>query len=534
MTLSVTAAYTAELARHSRTPIYKVAFASVAQTYSTHKISGGTSLPYMQLPTCTPAQIKPEEGTSTSGSITAFFLDRNNAITALIAAGLFGRVATWYGGFEDITEANYATFFTGIVTGCKQSEDYTGYWITCTDLQTLINKQVCASSSSPLTSGLSAQTFDQYLHYVRVTASTVIPLGDYQWTNLENAATFTTTLNTLLGAPNWSFYLTTVTLYGTTVYLDTTDFLSAGYVKIDDEIIAYTTKNAGNVTGLTRAALGSTIASHGVGAKATELIRHTGNAFDILSALLTNTDKTGLSIPAAQVDTAKLATLKTAIGASNTMDFWFTEAVNARDFIERELMKTLACYLVMTGDGRISVQRFAIPVTAVATITHSNIRRRGFQVTDMPILKWDANFGTIINSVVFMYDYDTKTDEYKTTSPKYSDATSITRYGEYPLVIKSKGFRTSMVGTVSVQVDVADKITTRYADGGAPLVSTSLFLSKELIEPGDIVAVTSDLLPNRTTGVKGITGALFEVINRANVFDVGAVDVELLQTSWSL
>ena len=52
------------------------------------------------------------------------------------------------------------------------------------------------------------------------------------------------------------------------------------YVKIDDEIIKYTTTNNGQLTGITRAQFGTTDANHDAGASVETMLRITGNPFD--------------------------------------------------------------------------------------------------------------------------------------------------------------------------------------------------------------------------------------------------------------
>lgn len=527
MTLTVSTKYTRANNQAARTPIYKVAFTGVSQTFSTAKV--GTSKAYMSGLTGTPADVKPEKGQSSIGTFSFVLADRNGEITDLVAAGLSGKVVTLYGGFDTIPESDYATFPPCLITGCKLTDDFAGYEFVATDLQQLTNKQVFQVAKSNLTQSISDSGADVYRHYVTITAGISVP-GNYIFTNGQDAATFTATLNGVYGAGNWFFYKTTEIQNGTKIYCDTTGMLSAGYVAIDDEIIAYTTKTASYLDGLTRASLGTTIQWHNSGTKVQEVLRIQGHPVDIFIATLTNTDKTGLSISSSNVDLTGLAALKIQIGSSYSMDFRIREAVNGKEWFETELFSVLAAYLVIKGT-KISARQFARPVTADSSLTHENIRRTG---EDRLALTWDENFESIINSVTFYYDYNAQKNEYTATSTKYTNAASIALYGEYPLVIYSKGYRSTESGTTTLQAAIAALILDRYANGGAPRVTASVFLQKHLIEPGDIVSIDSDILPNKTTGTRGVTGALFEVISRSNLFAEGTTELEMLWTSWNL
>ncbi len=542
MSLLVSTNYAAQNAKSFRVPVYKVAFTGISQQYSTHKI--GTCKNYMLLPSGSAADVKPEKGSSSLGSVTFELLDFNNEITAILPS-INGVTVTFYQGFDNIAEADFPIFFTGIVTGCISNADMTGYIFTVTDLQTLIDRQVFQVSSSILTGAMSASTVDQWIHYVRVDVVAppynVTP-GDYSFVSTQNDTDWATSFNaTLVPGMTWSYYQASVFINGVTVNLAGAPSFNAssGYVLIDNEIIAYGSVSGSTLPSVTRGALGTVITTHGVGAKVTELLRiGPAHPFDIFLNVLKNTDKTGLSIPLAQINTTAIAAAKAAFYPTATMEFRIIAAVNAKTWLETEIFSVLAAYLILNGGGLVSMKQFGVPVTAVDTLTHDVIRAsntaRETETGGRIELNWDGNYTSIYNSVQFLYDYDPTLNTFGSTSPKYSDSASITRYGEYPLVLSSKGFRTDGTLTTTVQAAVGALIWGRYSSGGAPLVRTSVFLSKNLIEPGDIIAVTSDKLPNRSTLKRGVTNALFEVISRTPNWASGTVDLQLLWTSWNL
>lgn len=281
------------------------------------------------------------------------------------------------------------------------------------------------------------------------------------------------------------------------------------------------------LTGITRAVLGTTAAAHSVGVSVGEMLRiGPAHPIDIYQNTLLNTDKTGLSIPSALIDSTTLAAVKAAIGASYTMEFRIFAAVNAKTWLESQICQPTACYPVMTGGGKYSIAHFATPVTAVKAFTHDNINNAGNAVA----IGWDGNYSTLINSVQVLYDLNPITNVYG-SALEIHDNTSIALYGQVPLVLTSDGYRSSAGGTVTLITAVINAILNRYKNGGAPVITIEAFLQTNLVEAGDIASITSAVLPNRSTGARGVTALLCEVISREVDFATGFAKFELLQTS---
>lgn len=522
MPITVTANYTTENNKLYRTPVYRATFARSGRKYSTHPLAG--SLDYMQLSSSIAAEITPQEGRSTIGSITIILEDVSGEITDLIGEGIGGDTVTFEAGFADIAIADYAVFFTGLVENFKLTSDLTAYEITVRDPQSLVNKQIFETAVGALTAVLAGAAADTFVHMVLAPGSSVaVP-----FTNQLNNAAMTTVLDNAWGVGNYTIVSTTATVGSTITIGSTSFFKSSGYVLVDQEVIAYTGKTATTFTGLTRASKGSTISTHVVGARVEELLvfgpKH---PMDILLDVYQNTDKTGLGIAASLIDTAQIAVVKTAIGTYE-MEFRVRGHVNAKEWLENEIFKPLACYPRTTGAGKLSITRYAEPVSSavVDTIDHDCI------VSDddgAPILTWDGNFDSLINDVTFKYDQDVNLDFQ--ASLNFTDQLSITTFGRRPLVISSNGFRSSLTGTTTLITALASQILLRYRIG-APAVTARCFLQKNLLQAGDIVQVTSVLLPNRFTKARGVTSTMFEVTNRTIDFRSGYADMELLWTSF--
>lgn len=287
-----------------------------------------------------------------------------------------------------------------------------------------------------------------------------------------------------------------------------------------------------NITGLTRgvtfAGVATVAAAHSAGATVREVI-HLGPAhpMDLLEDVYTNTDKSGLSIDAAFVDSTTIAAVKASLGSSYKMEFVLDAQVNAKRWLEENIFRPLGLYPRTTGAGLLSVVEVAAPGSADDTIDHDSILAND---QGAPILTWDQNLESVINSVKFEYGYNFLSGQF-TASKEFTDDDSIDRYGKKPIVIQSYGLYPHLAGALAFIEARAAALLERYANG-APKVTAQVLMFKNLIEPGDILGVTSDLLPKRSTGTRGVSGELMEVINREIVFAEGVVNLTLLDTGW--
>lgn len=271
------------------------------------------------------------------------------------------------------------------------------------------------------------------------------------------------------------------------------------------------TSEYSSLTGLTRGvdllSEATSAASHTAGKIVGELIYFApAHPLDILQDVYTNTDKTGLGIDPALVDSTGIDEVKEAIGPDYQMAFIIEEPVNAKAWIEQEICAVLGLYQRIRGDGKLSVKHIAAPGTSDTSLAHDQIVG-GDQA---PQITFDLNLGSVINAVVVQYDFDS--DSFL-TSLEVTDDDSVTRFGRQPLVLQSKGLSSSFAGTPALIQQRANAILARFANG-APLVTARCFLQTALIEPGDIVEVTSSVLPNPLTGARGVTDTLMEVLSR--------------------
>jgi hypothetical protein len=395
----------------------------------------------------------------------------NREVTDIVMDGIAGKTVTFKAGFWPIAESDFATLFTGIVDDYELTSDGTAYRITVRDAAALANET----------------TFEA--------ATSQIDVAD-------------------------------ISSSDTSVTLKLVQFFSAsGYILIDSEIIQYTGKSGVALTGLTRGAKGTTPAAHTIGATVQEVIvLGPAHPLDIAVSVLTNTGKTGLGISASLVDSAEFTAMKAVVGDGLLFEFHLKESQNGKQWLEQEIFSPLAAYPVVLGNGKISLKVYRQPVPAQldGSIDEDSI---------IGIPQWSANLKSLVNDVTIYYDYDVVTGSFQ-GSANYTDAASIAANGRHKRYIRMRGARSSFADTMLYIEERATAILQRYKNP-APIVRVQTHFGKNLIEAGDIVELSSAILPNRDTGLRGVTDSLVEVVNREPDFSRGLMGFDLLLAGFS-
>lgn len=348
---------------------------------------------YMDPPRGIISQVNPDRGQASIATTSVVIRDRNAEVTALLTDPVFGTVVELAQGFDDIREADYLTR-SFIIGGFRLTKDLGSYEFSLRSAFSLTDKTIFETASTTLTS--SCTDSDNTFNVVDTSLFRAISATEYR------------------------------------------------YIIIDDEIIGISDKTATTFLGtgtlpVVRGAFGTVAAAHDIDADVREMIRLYGHPMDLMQQIMTNTDKTGCSIASSLVKASAFAAIKTSLGPFIKFDLRIRSKENAAQFLEDEFYQVLACYPVITADGKLSIKQFATPVSGVDTITHDNI------VADKdgkPLLSWDANSPSITNAVSYNYDEDVFTQDLPTKSDPVEDSTSISDHGRIPLVIPSRGLRT--------------------------------------------------------------------------------------------
>jgi hypothetical protein len=266
------------------------------------------------------------------------------------------------------------------------------------------------------------------------------------------------------------------------------------------------------LNGLSRGEAGTTSANHVINSTGKEAFYFPpAHPIDTLIEWLEGTEKDGLGIDASEIDIAGLDAIRDATPAY-LAEWLILEEANGKTWIEDEINAVLGLYPKLSG--KIGMHRgiAADAGDVVDSLTHKNMVFHSGG--ERPILGWDFSVASVYNVVVWNYDYDFLTGNFA-TSREFTDDASIERFGRKPLVISSKGLHTDL-GATTIITEVSELLLARYANG-VPRVRTRTHLQKHLFEPGDLIEVTSPLLPNRATGTRGITSGLMEIVDRSVV-----------------
>lgn len=264
-----------------------------------------------------------------------------------------------------------------------------------------------------------------------------------------------------------------------------------------------------------------------------------GNPLDILLAVLTSTGlgtngtydtlaaDNALGIDDDYIDVAGIESVRDDYypGTSNYMEFTITERISAKSWFETEIFKPLVLYPTVDGQGRFGVKPFKPPLPTVEIMTIDQDSIEG-------VPAWDANLNAMVNEVEAQYDWNATTKEFDTRT-FWVDTDSVDNRGpgKKQIVVKSKGIITAQYGA-TMMTTRKTRIFARWATPPAK-ITFSAFFSKWLAEAGDMVYFSHPLLPNFSTGAKGIISSRMEVINRSIDWRKGRVKFELLTTGFA-
>lgn len=144
----------------------------------------------------------------------------------------------------------------------------------------------------------------------------------------------------------------------------------------------------------------------------------------------------------------------------------------------------------------------------------------------------EAGQADLVNQVSFRFDKSSGSNGNFLANEVESFGTSVSRYGLYgSQEIESDGMRSGFQGYF-LGAFTSRMIFYRYGLKNLLFEEVTVFWTACVLEQGDIVDMTSDKVPDRIAGVMGITGKLFEVLDRTRNFMEGTVTLRLLDASY--
>lgn len=430
-------------------------------------------------------QITEAEGRSSLGTATFKAVDTDGFFTQVIndnSGAIRDKKIRIVVGFDTLTEDEFEVDFVGFVQSNKLNNDLSTYVVTAGDVQRLMRGRI-ALASTALTSAIT-------------------------------------------GTP-------------ATITLDSVERLdpSGGYVRIDDEVIAYTGISGFDLTGLTRGHLNTTSADHEAGAAVKEIFEIQGNAINLMLQLYmstgngtngtydVHTESKGLGIDQDLFDISSFEDERDDYFSLTQFRFRITETINdVKTWVETEILRPLSAHLKIRGDGTValSVNRPALPTESSMTFDKDN-------VDDYP--SWDHNLRSVINSVTINTDHNAVTGDFQKQAI-FIDATSISENGEArAFVLDQKGIHTEIRGVELVD-NLESAIRLRFGDP-APQIKIVAQVEQMLGEVGDIVFLTHPLIPDLTTGLRGITDRQFQIVKRDADYLNGKMTYTLTDTNRS-
>lgn len=291
-----------------------------------------------------------------------------------------------------------------------------------------------------------------------------------------------------------------------------------GYIKVDDEIIAYGARSGNNLTSLTRGALNTTAASHADDAHVTELFYVTGHPMDVGPAIMAGVGaKTGLGMASA-VDSASWLAAKATLGPSYSMAWFIADPVNALEWLEREIFEVTATYPVESALGRIGVKVMDTPASFAGTVTDSVLLARPW---------WRANAQNQVNSVTVRYDESAITGDFDSTYQDRDTALIAAAGREFVRVFESGGLRKNLSGSATFIGERADSWLERFG-AAVPVVEVDLMASQELLEQGDDIEATLSVTPDAETGLRSLVDAPMEIVGIRQDFGAQQIRATLM------
>lgn len=306
-----------------------------------------------------------------------------------------------------------------------------------------------------------------------------------------------------------------------------------GYLKLDDEVVSYTSKTATTFDGITRGEFGTVPVEHDFGTEIFELTRLVGNPIDLILQIWTSTGLgtngsydvlfKGLEIDEDLIDIAEIEALRDDffLGDQFTLNLYGQES--ALKFLEEELFQATGTRMIVNKNQKIS-----LTLLDQAGFDEASNNPIGENTIDS-YPRWDVEAKDVISTIVIQYDFDEQSGKYL-QEKTFFNADTETLFGKIkPLTYKFKGIREADSGDIIVN-SLGQRLLTRFSTA-RPEIEISTQIDKSLINVGDKVLLTSSQIPSGS-GSLNFAESL-EVVSRAINYLTGDVKFKLQFTSYA-
>lgn len=512
--------------------------------------------------------VDPTNGSYTIDDLVVKVIDKGAAVTKdLGLLALEGRRCTLQMGFPGLDLTDYCTLFQGIVGSVTTNNDGT-YNFTCQDYNRL-NQRVIYTQGNTDDETVTTTTLNTGQPFTVVTrtdytnatggvsSSAVItyaqygpngPTGSKTSTAPDGTITQTTVTSrqvnpgggnitvyestVIVTAPNGTKTTTTTTygdqnLYGLVTV--TTSIDSTTGIQTDSVAVTF---SASGTEGTVQTSDNALISS-------SNPRRVIGHPLDVLLNIL----QVQIGFADSDINVAQIQGFRDSVFSGIVFDFTLTGSVDAKDFIESQLLKPLAGYLYTNGTGQICVG-FAQPQPGGITLTSAI---NPYNVKDIPAV----GASDLVNVVTMRFDKDDANVGNSSTgylsesntfyAPTINDLTDLTSEVaqedlqgtdavQGQLIIESDGLRSGFQGYL-ISAIIANALFAMYGLYNPTMDCECHWNAMFRTELAEFTGFTHPLVPNKRAGVMGFVNAPFQVIKRTYHFSSDTVSVSLIDAS---
>ncbi len=321
------------------------------------------------------------------------------------------------------------------------------------------------------------------------------------------------------------------TLAGATVLQLLTDisaFPASGEVKVGDELITYVSKD----DGLRQITLSTaTTEDNDAGGTVFNVTTLTDNPVDLILQIIISQGgggpfdvlPFGLGIDPADIDVTAIEAIRDSFFVGETFVFKAFDVSDTLKFLENELLQPNNLRFIQSSASLVSLAILDQVAFGAAVET-----------IDPPAIlpgsvRWKVDDKRVRNVIRLEYDFNPETNVYETVDT-VEDSDSITTYGRRkPLVIKSKGIKTTS-GGAAIAADRLARWLTRLSTAN-PIIDVQTQLENALVFAGEPVRLIYDL-PSEVAGDRNFDKDL-EVLKRTLNPETGRVGFTLGFTSFT-
>jgi hypothetical protein len=550
--IATTANFQAAAALKPSKPVFRFSVAGYSKVFVWRKTGRTGELAWITAMGDWGVSVDPMQGSYSIDDLVVTVLDIGAGVTSDLSMFLLEqRFCTLQMGFDGLALSDYCTLFQGIVDTVTNNPDGT-YSFTCNDYNRLNQKVIYVygddgtvttttttySGSNPYAIVTETFTTDPVTSVVTpaavVTYSGSGPSGPARTVVSGTTTTVITSRVVMVGGSNTTVYESVATTIGSNVTTVVTTTYGGQLLYANVAITTQTQQSTGlattsvDITYTENGAVGVSTVSDNALITSTNPKHLIGHPLDMLLDIL----QVEVGLADSDINIAQIQSYRDTVWSGTEFEFFITGSVDAKDFMENQLLKPLGGYLYPNYLGQVCVG-FAQPlvgsIASVASMDPTNLSELPtlsvhdlINVLTMRFDKDDFSISTASNSTGYLAQSNTFYAPSIVDLPDLSVAVAtelVSGSGavQGQLIIESDGMRSGFQGFLLSQM-IASSIFRMYGSYNPTLEVTAFWEPTFATELGEYVYLTHPLLPNRKTGTIGITNQLFKVIKRSYNF----------------